>query len=633
MYVTRSIGHIKSVCVVFIALSLPVSSIEQRARQRIHVIAVHDSSLFTLCAPPLWEELAREESSEIRRYFNKYTMHVVPDGRLVMAPLGAIDPARPGYSGAILPPPFFDRPATRLELPRPDWRDLSRMVPGISPSGWSDPQIKKEIEAELRKHKQYALVESLAEADLVFLAEGLYNVYGSNDQASRISYSADAGRFAFARQVRSAVIGVVVPSELYRQHPTDANSLLEERFWAGVSLAQMPPFSPVPGARQEAMMKLRSASPKQLAEAFVDKKKWPDDVPRIYPAWAMRTDPSIPGRSSAEPMIKTGTQEAGSKLLEQAQSGDKTHTIKVRTTLVSVPVIATDINGKYVSGLTHNDLRVYEEGVEQEIDAISSESAAFQTALLLDTSRSTSFARSDIETAAAEFVDGLRSDDALMVVSVGNRVNIDSELATDKDLLHRAIKEAGARAGQPYFGSDIKRRFMDSTRGTGTRLYDAIDMTLTERMKSMRGRKAMLLFTDGIDIGSRLANAASTLARIEESDVIVYVLRYNTPVPKTEDREAREGWTAALQYGREYLQQITGNSGGRILDPSTIPTLHEAFSTIAEELRNQYTLYYYPSNPSNDGSFRRIRVTVEKPGVKLRFRSGYRMYGPPATVK
>jgi Ca-activated chloride channel family protein len=220
-----------------------------------------------------------------------------------------------------------------------------------------------------------------------------------------------------------------------------------------------------------------------------------------------------------------------------------------------------------------------------------------------------------------------------MVVSVGNRVYIESELATDKGLVRGALVEAGARAGQPYFGSDIKSKLMDSTRGTGTRLYDAIDLTLTERMKSMRGRKAMLLFTDGIDIGSRLATAASTLARLEEADVIVYVVRYNTPVPKTEDREAREGWTAALQYGREYLQQISGNSGGRILDPSTIPTLQEAFSTIAEELRNQYTLYYYPGNPSKDGTFRRIKVTVEKPGVKLRFRSGYRAYGPPATAK
>ncbi len=632
MYLTAKFAYIKPVAFLIIALSSLISAVEQGAGQRIHVIAVHDSSLFTLCAPSLWEELARGEVSD-RRRFGRYSMSVWPDGRLFLMWVGGLDPARPGYSNTILPPPFFDRAGNRLEIARPVWRDLSRMVSGINPSGWDDPQIKNELEAELKRQTQFAVVDSLAEADLVFLAEGLYYVYGSDDQGSRISYSTDGSKSAFGRQVRAAVIGVVVPSELYRQHPTDADSLLAGRIWAGVALAQIPPFSPVPGAYQNAMKNLRSASPKEVARSFIDKKKWPADVPRIYPAWAMRTSPTLPMPATVKPVTKTGEPEQDSRLLEQPKAGDKPHTIKASTTLVSVPVIATDINGKYVSGLSQDEFRVYEEGVEQQIDTISSEAAAFQTALLFDISRSTSFARSDIEAAATGFVNALRPNDSLMVLSCGNRIYIDSELTTNKDLLRRAIKEAGTRAGQPYLGSDIRSRLMDPTRATGTRLYDSIDLTLTERMKSMRGRKSMLLFSDGIDIGSRLASAASTLARIEEADVIVYVVGYNTTIPKAENREARQGWNAAYQYSREYLQEIARNGGGRILEPSTIPSLHEAFSIIAEELRNQYTLYYYPSNPSNDGTFRRVRVTVEKPGVKLRFRAGYRAYGPPPLVE
>ena len=299
---------------------------------------------------------------------------------------------------------------------------------------------------------------------------------------------------------------------------------------------------------------------------------------------------------------------------------EKGYAIRANTTLVSVPVLASDVSGRYVSGLNLEDFHIYEDGVEQKIDGIRSEAAPYQAALLIDISRSTGFARADIEAAALEFVAGLRSNDSLMSISFGNRVYVDTEFTMDKALLRSAIKEAGARAG-------------NSSSSKKTRLYDSVDMTITERLQGVSGRKAILLFSDGIDIGSRLASAESTLARIEEADVLVYVVRYDTQVPRPGDRFARDGFAIARKSGSDYLQKMALHSGGKIIDASTSSTLREAFAIISDELRNQYTLYYYPQNPSNDGELHQIRVAVDKPGIKLRFRTGYRAYSQNSPAK
>ena len=71
--------------------------------------------------------------------------------------------------------------------------------------------------------------------------------------------------------------------------------------------------------------------------------------------------------------------------------------------------------------------------------------------------------------------------------------------------------------------------FQTRTRVLGTRLYDAVDLAVTERFHKLSGRKAIALFSDGVDTGSRLASYESTLARMEESDVVIYAVHYDTP--------------------------------------------------------------------------------------------------------
>jgi len=339
------------------------------------------------------------------------------------------------------------------------------------------------------------------------------------------------------------------------------------------------------------------------------------------------------------PKVGSGPQSAGSAshstrvLLSNAalpiSGGQKqeipaeNQIIKVDVALVTVPVMVADRSGRYVYGLKESDFHIFENGVEQEIDRLIPEAESFDVALMMDSSGSTHFKFGDIQSAALAFVEALRPRDRLMIVSFDSRISFDSELTDDRAQLRRALL---------------------GTHGTNdsTRLYDALDHVVRERFNRLSGRKAIVLFTDGMDNGSELIDSAGTLAEIEHSDVIVYAIQYDTRkdgLPKPRDWAVipRPHGYATLDdlyaFAVRYLGDLTGHSGGRLYHAETLASLNEAFSQIAEELRRQYTLCYYPVNQKRDGSYRRIRVTVDRPGAKVRARTGYRAGSQPPAAK
>lgn len=297
--------------------------------------------------------------------------------------------------------------------------------------------------------------------------------------------------------------------------------------------------------------------------------------------------------------------------------------IKVDVALVTVPVMVADRNGRYVYGLKESDFHIFENGVEQKIDRLIPEAESFDVALMMDSSGSTHFKFVDIQSAALAFVDALRPQDRLMIVSFDSQVAFDSELTDDRARLRGAIL---------------------GTHGTNdsTRLYDALDYVVRERFDRLSGRKAIVLFTDGMDNGSERIDSGGTLAEVEHSDVIVYAIQYDTRkdgMPKPPDWAViprRHGYPTLddlYAFAVKYLSDLTGHSGGRLYHAETINSLNEAFSQIAEELRRQYTLCYYPVNQKRDGSYRRIHVTVDRPGAKVRARAGYRAGSQPPAGK
>lgn len=334
----------------------------------------------------------------------------------------------------------------------------------------------------------------------------------------------------------------------------------------------------------------------------------------------------------------------------QKSSSDDGGTIKVDTTLVTIPVSVLDREGKYVPHLGKRDFHLYEDNIAQEIADFASVEAPFSVVLLLDTSRSTLFRIEDIHRAALAFIDDLHPQDRVMVVSFDNDIYIDSEFTSDRTQLRRAI---------------------NATRtGGATRLYDAVDLVITERLQRVKGRKAVVLFTDGVDTASNLASARSTISRVEESGVLVFPIEYNTEgqmanpgpggrrnrppsimwpgsrFPRGGGRGRGRRWpfNSLVSYQRprgmshddyaraaQYLRELADRSGARLYHADSTDNLTKAFSLIAEELRQQYALSYYPTNDKRDGKYRRIQVRLDQPDLVVRAREGYRAAGGDPT--
>jgi len=192
-------------------------------------------------------------------------------------------------------------------------------------------------------------------------------------------------------------------------------------------------------------------------------------------------------------------------------------TLKTDTNLVTVPVIATTVEGTYLPDLLQSEFSVSEDGVKQEVSFFATVNAPFHVVLLLDTSASTREKLIVIRRAAIAFVEQLKSGDRVKVISFDDQVRDLNEFTNNKETLRGAINKTEA--------------------GQGTKLYDAFDLALSS-MRTIQGRKAIVLFTDGVDWRSDRASIDSTLTWLDEEGVIVYPIRFETRAET--ERIARE---------------------------------------------------------------------------------------------
>ncbi len=325
-------------------------------------------------------------------------------------------------------------------------------------------------------------------------------------------------------------------------------------------------------------------------------------------------------------------------LLDQAAEppGEDGEVIKINTQLVSVPVRVMDKKGRFIGGLQKENFRVIEDGVEQEIDLFSNEHQPFTVALVLDMSYSTTFKIAEIQNAAIAFIDQLRPQDKVMVISFDEEVHMLCEATNDRKEIYRAIK---------------------STRiATGTSLYEAVDLIMNERLRQIEGRKAVILFTDGVDTTSRRSNDMRNLNDAMELDSLIYSIRYDTfadvqamkggsrttapppiriPIPQDGDNKfpfplpsvgvpGSQG-TTVEEYRKagEYLDQLSQRTGGRIYEASTLMNLSDAYSKIASELREFYSIAYYPRQDRVSGKAANVKIRVDQPGLVVRSRETF----------
>ena len=340
-----------------------------------------------------------------------------------------------------------------------------------------------------------------------------------------------------------------------------------------------------------------------------------------------KPDDSLAGASS--PVVSAAGPE-------EVSEGD---VVRVNTSLVTVPVSVLDRQGRFIANLKREDFQVFENGVEQSIAYFEPAEKPFTVALLLDTSASTHFHLNEIKDAAITFAKQLRPQDRVLIVSFNDEVLLLTEVTNDLHLIETVIEE-------------------NVNSGNSTRLYDAVDLTIRERLNKIKGRKAIVLFTDGVDTSSQQATYQSTLREVEELDALIYPIQYDTTdylramqdagngsVTITTRRSGIFGTTTTQQtynvplnngiplpgstkadYDRadHYLHSLADKTGGRLYQANDNTQLAQAFTRIAEELRRQYSLGYYPKtdNVESDGR-RQIKVRVRQPNLAVKARDSY----------
>jgi VWFA-related protein len=296
-------------------------------------------------------------------------------------------------------------------------------------------------------------------------------------------------------------------------------------------------------------------------------------------------------------------------------SGNSDEIIKIETALITIPVSVFDRNGLYIPNLAKENFKIFENDKEQEIAYFGTPEKPFTVVLLLDTSPSTEFKIEEIQDAAIAFVNQLKPNDKMMVVEFDENMHVLAKPTNDKEKLYKAIRKADF--------------------GGGTSLYDAVDFALRKYLDKIEGRKAIVLFTDGVDTTSDDATYQSTLYQTEEEDVLIFPIYYNTysennrlngvinfPFPR---RRILARGTSLEEYriGKKYLEEIAEQTGGRVFPAETPVGLKNAFTGIAEELRRQYNIGYYPSEIGENGERKLIKVRVNRPNLVIRARGSY----------
>jgi Ca-activated chloride channel family protein len=297
-----------------------------------------------------------------------------------------------------------------------------------------------------------------------------------------------------------------------------------------------------------------------------------------------QSTPTLPGVASPGERQATVKAQTG----EEIGEGE---VVRITSSLVSVPVSVINRQGKYIVDLQQKDFRIYEDGVEQSIAHFSNVDQPFSVVLLMDTSGSTASFLDQIKGAAKSFIEQLRPLDTVRPVYFHGEIKpLTTKSTNDLNLLRAALDQMSP-----------------GPINMGTRLYDAVDFAMS-LLRPVSARKAVILFTDGENTWGK-ATMKSTLKEAAESDIIIYTLQYG-------DKPAQK-----------YLQQLAERTGGRYFMASDINMIRQSFAEVAEELRRQYVIGYYPRENRKNVQERKIKVKVNRERSVVRARKSY-TYNP-----
>jgi VWFA-related protein len=304
-----------------------------------------------------------------------------------------------------------------------------------------------------------------------------------------------------------------------------------------------------------------------------------------------------------------GTPAPATSGPEEISEGD---VIRVDTELVSVNVSVVDRGtSRGVNDLRKEDFRLYEDNVAQQIAHFESASAPFNLVLLIDLSGSTAKVVELIKAAAMHFVEAARPFDRIAVITfAGNQVVV-SPLTNDHGVLRQRINAIEKPDGS-------------------TKLYDSLAFAMDEVVREAKDsrRNAIVVMSDGLDsVMPNVTGEGSTLSyeevvrRVKEFDGVLYSVWVKTQ--SYEPLSIHDIQQETFDDAHDDMKELAENGGGAFYECKALSDLAGAYERVVADLGTVYTLSYRPSNKLRDGSWRTIRVNVDRPGAVARGKRGY----------
>ena len=285
-------------------------------------------------------------------------------------------------------------------------------------------------------------------------------------------------------------------------------------------------------------------------------------------------------------------------------SGSQDPRIRVDVNLVVLHTTVLDDRGRFADGLKEENFRVLEDKAEQKLSVFKREDIPVSMGLVIDNSGSMRDKRPRVNAAALTLVEASNPQDEAFVVNF----NDDFYLDLDKDF----------SSSIPELKEALER--IDS-RGS-TALYDAIIGSLDHVKKGSKDKKVLLVVTDGEDNTSH-NSLEKTIREIQKTDTVIYTIGLLSEESKKNAKRAKRA-----------LEDIAKASGGLAFFPENVSDVKDICENVAHDIRNQYTLAYYPTNTKRDGTFRTVQVEVIPPHgrgkLTARTRNGYYAPGGPA---
>src|SRR5215467_14616022 len=276
--------------------------------------------------------------------------------------------------------------------------------------------------------------------------------------------------------------------------------------------------------------------------------------------------------------------------------------IRIESTLVLIPVTVTDPLNRFVTGLERENFRLFEDKSEQKVTHFASEDAPPTGGMVFDTRGSMGSKLDKSRQAVAQFFKTANPEDEFFLVEFNDNPTLIS--------------------GFTHNTEEIQNKLTFTQSKGKTALLDGIIMAMNEMKKARNPRKALLVISDGGDNNSRYTEG-EIKNRVKEADVQVYAIGIYEPV-------ASRGRTAEELSGPGLLTELAEQTGGRQFPVENLNELPDVATKIGIELRNQYVLFYSPSNRERDGKYRRVQVKLVQPKglppLRPFWRTGY--YAP-----